>query len=71
MKHFDVEQQANFLSRCRTLASKHFSIKPEVLMILQGMCESGDALNREYSKIRQVFQDSKLSWVEIDKLNNL
>ena len=34
------------------------------------MSESGEALKIEYSKLRRIFQDKKLSWKEIDELQH-
>ncbi len=54
---------------CRSLAANHFSIDKELLNTLENMYESSDNLKRDYSTIRRIFKDKKLSWKEIDQLN--
>jgi hypothetical protein len=54
----------------RSLASNDFSLNQEFIITLKGMFNSREKIKNDYSTIREVFQDKKLSWNEIDQLNH-
>lgn len=60
----------NLRKFCQSLASNSFSLNQEFLNILEEMYSSGEILEKDYSTIRNIFQDKKLTWNEIDQLNH-
>ena len=62
--------QINLRKICQALASNNFLLNQEFIKTLEEMYSSSDILERDYSTIRNVFQDKKLSWNEINQLNH-
>ncbi|MFX1506302.1 MAG: hypothetical protein ACFFDC_09330 [Promethearchaeota archaeon] len=60
----------NLKKFCQSLAFNDFSLNQEFLNTLEEMYSSSDILERDYSTIRNIFQDKKLTWNEIDQLNH-
>jgi hypothetical protein len=62
--------QFNVKKICQSLASNSFLLNQEVINTLEEMYSSSDILEREYSVIRNIFQDKKLTWNEVNQLNH-
>jgi hypothetical protein len=62
--------QFNLRKICQSLASNSFLLNQEFINTLEEMYSSSDILEREYSTIRNIFQDKKLTWNEVNKLNH-